>query len=294
MQLGPRGAVQLALFDWMLEGTERAFANQRFREVFPGGATHAFVFRAHGERPLLAGAVTPSADQAARAFPLAVASEIEASDRVAAHPELLPVALESLWLETSEWAGQLCRGTHEPRQLEALGAAMPVAVDDALRAYRSWMTDLPVRDLLAMVFDSDVRAAGRSLGTLIEAVYPHRNVESPNTPLSLLLPLGAAGGAAVCFWLDVARRASGWRRTIPSFFWSHDGRSGSLMLHLGSPPASSLEELWLPTGSRDEICDLISAPDDDWIVQPPKICQGPLESDSAVLVELLDAIECEH
>ncbi len=40
------------------------------------------------------------------------------------------------------------------------------------------------------------------------------------SPLSLRLPLGQAGGAALCFCSDLARRFLGWRATVPSFFWS--------------------------------------------------------------------------
>ena len=52
-------------------------------------------------------------------------------------------------------------------------------------------------------------------------------------------------------------RLAGWRRTVPSFFWSHDGASGALMLHLGRVPPAAFGELWLPTGASDEVCDLV-------------------------------------
>jgi hypothetical protein len=90
----------------------------------------------------------------------------------------------------------------------------------------------------------------------VEAVRPMRGVERPRTPLTLRLPLGAAGGAAVCFWVDLVRRAAGWRSTIPSFFWSHDGETGTMLLHLGDAPRSTLVDLWIPGGDRAELCDL--------------------------------------
>jgi hypothetical protein len=88
------------------------------------------------------------------------------------------------------------------------------------------------------------------------AVQPHRKQELPGTAVSLRLPLGVAGGAAVCFWLDAVRRLAGWRTTVPSIFWSHDGDSGQLTVHLGSAPIATVSELWLPSERRDEFWDL--------------------------------------
>ncbi len=86
-------------------------------------------------------------------------------------------------------------------------------------------------------------------------MQPHRG-EFPNTQVSLRVPLGAAGGAAVCFWPDLVRRLSGWQRTVPSFYWSHDGAEGQLTVHLGSAPPATVSELWLATATRDEFCSV--------------------------------------
>ena len=97
-------------------------------------------------------------------------------------------------------------------------------------------------------------ASSRAIRWLRETVRPYQRTERPRTPLTLRLPLGQAGGAAVCFWLDLVQRLTGWLATIPSFFWSHDGTSGTMLLHLGEPPRVTLAELWMSTPSRNEIC----------------------------------------
>src|SRR5262249_38944454 len=114
-----------------------------------------------------------------------------------------------------------------------------------------------LQELWALVFgDPDMRAASGFLRVLLESIRPYRNVDRPATPLTLRLPLGASGGAAVCFWIDLVKRAALWRTTIPSFIWSHDGTSGTMLLHLGDPPKSTLAQLWMPGAERDEICNL--------------------------------------
>ena len=90
------------------------------------------------------------------------------------------------------------------------------------------------------------------------AVAPYRGVEDPQTPRSRSDFRSANRGVPRCvFGLTRYRRLTRRSRTIPSFFWSHDGSSGVLMLHLGVVPEAALSELWLPSGTCDEICDLI-------------------------------------
>jgi hypothetical protein len=148
----------------------------------------------------------------------------------------------------------------------------PPSPTEATALYSEWTHSLPMSDLRALLYGAEPgteNGAAPGLGSadafdtavrfIIDLVKPHRGVDFPKTPLSLRLPLGQAGGAAVCFWIDMVRRAAGWKATLPSFFWSHDGGTGALVLHLGEPPKSTLAELWMPRGARDEFCDLTLA-----------------------------------
>jgi type VI secretion system ImpM family protein len=247
------------LLGWLIDGVQRAAATGVMDS--PDTGVQALCFRGRGASALV-GALAPSADQAGRRFPIAAVSELALDAELAQHPEVLPLVLEAVWAATAQLVvelqqlerAELEEAQRDPARFEV---EMNLGVGDALNAYRAWTDELELDDFLALVFGADLEHAVGALALAEEAVSPYRGVEHPDTPLSLRLPLGQAGGAAVCFWLDLIVRLTGWRRTVPSFFWSHDGDSGALLLHLGRVPPSALRELWMPTGKSDEVCDLV-------------------------------------
>jgi type VI secretion system ImpM family protein len=247
------------LLGWLIDGVQRAAASGVVNA--PDTGVQALCFRGRGTSTLV-GALAPSADQAGRRFPIAAVSEVTLDAELAEHPEVLPLVLEGVWAVTAQLVvelqqlerAELEEAQRDPARFEA---EMELGVPAALSAYRAWTDELEIDDFLELVFGADLEHAVGAFALAEEAVSPYRGVEHPDTPLSLRLPLGRAGGAAVCFWLDLIVRLTGWRRTVPSFFWSHDGDSGALLLHLGRVPPSALRELWLPTGKSDEVCDLV-------------------------------------
>lgn len=258
-----------ALLGWMIDGVQHGAARGRSaveappalsdaaaRAMAVGPAVQALCYRGRPGTSALAGAIAPSADQAGRRFPIAAACELDIDAALAEHPEALPLVLESVWAVTSQLVIDLQQQGRAEIEAAQPYAELEVSVPDAVATYRSWTDALELDDFLALVFEGDAAHAASALALTDEAVAPYVGVENPDTPLSLRLPLGQAGGAAVCFWLDLIVRLTGWRRTVPSFFWSHDGSSGALMLHLGRVPAAALGELWQPTGASDEVCDL--------------------------------------
>jgi hypothetical protein len=68
--------------------------------------------------------------------------------------------------------------------------------------------------------------------------------------------LGLAAGGALCFWLDVVRRAAGWQLHVPSFFWSHDEQSGDALLFVDAPGDTALATLWGGDATPDDVCDV--------------------------------------
>lgn len=265
-----------ALLGWLVDGVQSAAARGTGHapDGAPGeGGVLAFCYE---HRPLdnrgaerrggttaLGGALAPSVDQAGRRFPIAAASELRLDADLSQHPELLPLVLESVWATTAQLVIDLQSVDRAALEAAVLHADPPQAdididVPAALAAYRGWTRDLELDDFIALVFDGDEAHAAGALALTEDAVAPYVGVDKPDTPLALRLPLGQAGGAAVCFWLDLVVRLTGWRCTVPSFFWSHDGASGALMLHLGRVSPSALSELWLPTGRSDEVCDLVA------------------------------------
>ncbi len=232
-----------------------------FAHSFERAPLQAFFFRSPGRAAaaLLAGAIAPSRDAAGRRFPLAVAAPLVASASLAATPELLPLTLEDCWQQTSEFLSSL-RAASSLEQAGSAPALSDASGEQLLAeqsSYAAWAEALAPEELWTLIFGaSQAASAVAGLEFIYQAVLPSRGREQPSTPLSLRVPLGAAGGAAVCFWLDFVRRVARWRATLPSFFWSHDGEAGVLFLCLGEPPQCTLAELWHPTGRRDEVCDL--------------------------------------
>jgi type VI secretion system protein ImpM len=291
VRLGAQAKLFEDLLTWLVDGTERSAALRRDALALIGaGPLHAFVYRAGAGSSFLAGVLGPSSDQAGRCFPSAVAAELPVSPALLQEPGVLPILLERIWAVTGQVATEL-----QTQDRETILAAPGWQVDmeasptQALATYRAWTEELPVQELLDLVFAGDVAAAARAIALTEEAVRPYRGIEEPSTPLSLRLPLGEYGGAAVCFWIDVVRRLLGWRRTLPSFFWCHDGSSGVLMLHLGQVSVRAFAELWFPTGACDEVCDLALPGSGTWHNARVAVWQELLLRPGLVLCELLDA-----
>lgn len=266
----PSSAPSFAAFDaWLTEATEwaAAGAGPGWSDAFARGAMHGFVYRAPTD-PVdvaLCGALAPSRDSAGRQFPLALGAPLSVSPELLRRPELLPFSLEGLWAEATGGLAELIHLDHPPDAAAAphLSAGHDAEVAESAQLYDEWVETLPLNELWALLGPALVNPSA-TLQLLFETLAPSRGVERPTTTLALRLPLGLAGGAALCFWLDIVRRYVGWRATLPSLFWSHDGTTGAALLHLGRPSKGALAELWMPTGKRDDAADLTCPADPAW------------------------------
>jgi type VI secretion system ImpM family protein len=246
---------------WLTDNVEWAalHAGAAFVEASRAGGLHAFVYRPRIGQCVLGGAILASTDVAGRCFPLSVAASLPASAELSSSPEVLPLFLEDFWQLTSEMAAAVHAGGSVERAISAVPSDLAWELDgaQAREAYAEWAAALPLVELNTLIYGAGGGvAAADAVRFVVEAVRPLRGTERPRTPLTLRLPLGAAGGAAVCFWVDLVRRAAGWRSTIPTFFWSHDGRAGNLLVALGDAPRSTLANLWTPGSDRRDLCDL--------------------------------------
>lgn len=275
---------------WLVSSVE--WAHQRggdpWRRSFAAGSSYAFVYRAPAPRrlsPLLVGVLGPSADRAGRQFPLSVAAPLPIVGESLESPELLPIVFEPLWQTASDIVAEGAAGSGAVQsRLGDLNLEL-CSLPEAGASYQDWISNLPPRELWALLYGDDYEEQPQlALRLLIETLRPYRQVERPKTPLTLWLPLGRVAGASVCVWLDLVRRLAGWRATLPSFFWSHDGTDGKLLLHLGDPPPSTVAELWLPNAQRYEIVDLASRLDPDQAVALPplsaKLAEASLNANS--------------
>jgi len=287
--------------DWLTDSVEWAHARMgaSWREAFRAGTMRAFMYRGAGsglEQPLVVGALAPSRDEAGRLFPMCLGRSLSPTAEFVRNPHLLPFACESIWQAAGESLAEL--GTNPALDLSArladLAEPNAVSFGDAASAYAAWGETMQLSEFVALVLGpGQVGALRAMLRLMSEAVQPHRNQELPSTPLSLRLPLGAAGGAAVCFWLDAVRRLAGWRATVPSIFWSQDGDSGRLTVHLGVAPPATVSELWLPDAKSDEFCDLaepLSAATVDALPPLPGVIEQVLSDPAGSVAGLLAAL----
>ena len=260
---GPSSRAFTRFNDWLTHSVEWAHARggAAFLEAFQAGSARAFVYRidqANLPAAFIVGAICPSADRAGRLFPLSIGASPILREDFLSEPQLLPFACEGIWQVTSSLiAEQLSDPSVDlPARLATLSAQDDLNFEEARSAYAQWRAAMPLEELWTLISGTSALESLRmSLRLVAAAIEPLRKMEAPETPLSLRFPLGAAGGLSVCFWLDVVRRLIGWRSTVPSFFWSHEGSSGQLTVCLGAPAASTIAELWHPT-DRDEVCDL--------------------------------------
>jgi type VI secretion system ImpM family protein len=286
--------------EWLANSIEwaAAHAGPSWFDAYARGQVHAFLYHPKGrENAPLTGALGPSADSAGRKFPLALATMLSLSPNLVRSPHLLPLLLEEYWAAAGDLVAEAAvRPLYDlDERARSLALAPGIELEQAFTSYGDWTRDMPLGELWALL---DRNTFGRDPATplllLTEAVRPLARVERPKSPLTLRLPLGQAGGAALCFWLDLVRRLVSWRATVPSFFWSHDGQAGGLMLHLGEPPVSTMAELWKPTGERDEVCDLTTHHEGSWISALPPLSprvQAVLSSGGATVADLLAAAD---
>ncbi len=277
-----------------------AKAGREWPNAYAAGGLQAFVYRssAGGHATALVGAIAPSYDRAGRRYPLTVAMPLFAPPPLLAALGVLPLVLESCWESTSRVLLSLTSNAHG--NLDHASSSVPVADlhwDEALASYSHWTSHLPAGELWTLMFGTDPSFdPARALAVVSSTVAACRGVECPESPLALKLPLGHAGGAAVCFWLDLVHRLAQWKRTIPSFFWSHDGQGGTLLLALGQAPPSTLAELWAGAGVKDKICDVARGPWDFGNLQPSDALRACAQQKSQCTVaEVLEAaVEAAH
>jgi hypothetical protein len=226
-----------------------------------------------------------------------VVTRVEGAASFARQPETLPLLLEEVWQTASECVVDATEsaGAHLAQRLERLNLPDAPSAPMAATEYAEWTGELPLSELRELLFGEDgPRRLENALRFIVDLVAPHRGVDHPKTPLSIRCPLGEAGGAAVCFWIDVVRRAAHWKASLPSFFWSHDGGTGALLLHLGDAPKQTLAELWMPGGRIDAFCDLTQdiPPDRAALLRPlPHSLVQLAAADGRPIREFLDAFE---
>jgi len=259
VSLGVDTPARGTLFAWLERGVSWE------REYQPGllasltdAPPRAFLLRS--EQPedrdrALVGLLSPSRDRVGRHFPLTLFAELTFPDT----PEracVLPLAAGD-FLERAYGRLAAKERIADPREL--IQGLLPNIADGLPQAqleFESFSTSTPVSVVAEALFPSAGEQWRRALWTVIEATRPFRKQEQVTTPLTLRLPVGHAGVAAVVFWLWAVRRAMDLSRSFPRAFWHvHDG-GGAVVIPLGEPSPRLLSALWATNESDETLCDL--------------------------------------
>jgi type VI secretion system ImpM family protein len=229
-------------------------------------AAHGFVLHLGrpGDPPAgVAGVVSASEDRAGRSYPLAVAAPVAFGADIAAHPEIVPIVLETYWQRaldvlTAVRGGPIARDDHGLRRL----TEEPIeSAEAAVGLYAAWARRTPLADLCALL-DRPIPWFYRAAQAIVRTVHAGDRSPGHRDARSVRVPLGLAAGSALCVWLDVLGRAArAGRGGIATFFWSHDEHAGEALLSLDPPDHRSLAALWHAGTDRDGSLDLTPAGD---------------------------------
>ena len=254
VRLRPPGDLASSFEAWLAGGLEWAHMRHgdAWRAQFEAGVPHAFVWT-HSSQPdaALCGIIMPSRDAVGRSYPITVFAAV-------------PVAL----FGESAHAVPLAFGDFFDQAYQTIHPAAPLSVpfDQSLAwlqvpgyetvaaaagDYAAWCTQSAPEQAWTPLFAEGSKAAERALSILSLAIDPFRGVERPSTKLGARLSLGSGGAAAAVLWLDVIRRMTRWRATVPACFWSM--HTGSLLVHFGDVPQTTLSELWMPDSDNESL-----------------------------------------
>jgi hypothetical protein len=226
----------------------------------PDGSSYGFLLQLSPTETALsgiAGIISPSHDVAGRRYPLAIAGRVVLARDVAAHPEILPIVFEDYWHTAVEILTEARGGPPDGDdwRLERLSQVQLGAGQAAFDLYAEWAEQMRASQLCSLLGRPAGWLAGAA-ATVAQAVSPHGG----GRVRSFRVPLGQAAGGALCFWLDVVRRAAGWQSHVPSFFWSHDEHRGDALVFVGGPGDTALATLW-GGASGNDLCDLTAQND---------------------------------
>jgi type VI secretion system ImpM family protein len=236
-----------SLDEWLFRNAHAALAMDTVAAGNRAPSSYGFLMKLKGADDALhavAGVVSPSHDRAGRAYPLAVAAPVTLANDVDAHPEVAPILLETYWRVAVDVLSAVHSAplTTDDLSLVRLTEAPLESGETALDLYGAWARQMAVEELCSLL-ERSVEWLASAAKEIVDLVAPlGRSTEG--APVSAIrVPLGRAAGGALCFWLDLLRRAKR-RGHAPSFFWSHDGETGDALLCLGTPAESTLAALW--------------------------------------------------
>jgi type VI secretion system protein ImpM len=265
-------------------------------DVFDAGRTYGFLFRPNDPRVSegLVGLLSPSRDTVGRRFPFVVFDTIDPRRTQGGNGYLLPLAAGDFLEQALRLARRTTLAAADlPREL-AMVESIGGRFDQLSREYASWAATTRLGSVWGSIFgDPHSSFAAAAVIGIAASVEPWRGHARPPTSLSVRLPLGGGGTAAVVFWLDVVRRLSGWQETTPTAFWHWSGESGDILVQLGDTPVSSFVELYRPDPDADLVYDLVPHGHQASVLPVPSFARRAadvLRRPDAPVLELLEAL----
>ncbi len=260
LSVGPPMEAVSHLTSWMERGISwtAEYRADLMAALGPNDA-RAFVFSTNADKPdgkVAVGLLGPSRDAVGRLFPLSIYASCQLGDDVEQFPMLALAAGDFLERAMDVLTG--AASGRDPRPDVAGFQQGPSAnLSSACDEFQQWAGQTRPSTVWQAVFGPDSSdLPERALVMLLEVVRPLRNQEQPRTSLGLRFPLGTGGVGAAVFWMEVVRRAMGWKRTVPCAFWHAHPDSGQLVLALGEPPPRWLAELYRPDQNSESLCDV--------------------------------------
>lgn len=214
-------------------------------------ATARFFLR-FGQTPsALVGAMVPGVDKVGRIFPLSIYAHVPAAAFAAHYP-----AVPGLYRGFSDAALELLAGatSGDGPALGAKASALTLPGEGELATTAASLEGSGGAEKLAafagrLFGEVGVGGLAYALATLEAATKQVKGREPARAPLALDCPAQSAADAWL--WLELCRRALGWK-AAPPFFWTDE----RVVISLGAPPAGLLAYLADPARPQNVVWPL--------------------------------------
>lgn len=240
---------------WMTKAVEWAATHRAgpWEQARRDGPALRFVLRSRNPNVVITGVVAPSEDSVGRPFPLSVAAVVPVKG-AGEHAHLAPAAFAPFLREAMDLLPRVS-AIRAPKDIDELvGSLRAPSLEDVgaiEERYEAWAREQLAAPLLASALGRDGLALQPTLHTILEATSPFRGKEAPPTALSVRLPTDPDQSLLTCLWLQIVRRASGWKETLPGYFASER----DMLVQLGGLASpSALADSWAPDPASKYVC----------------------------------------